>query len=217
MEILWVRWFGRDLSHKAGWKARRPHRVGFIDSASDGAFGFLDPAQEIRAAHLITAFHYGRTSELLPKSIARQPSEQDQDWNFYYVNCFVDRDMFMRYCDHAVGHKTAPSSQNTSPGKSDDVATTDEEMDVDSGAEPDRTLSEDDEESPMGSPDSDVEEKESDAEASELEEELDGDDENEEELDDNGENEQELAGDGEGNFVDIDDEEDCGDDGYDEL
>lgn len=86
MEFLWVRWFGRDLSHKAGWKTRRLHRVGFIESTDNEAFGFLDPAQVIRATHLIPAFHYGRTKDLLPKSIARQASEKDQDWMFYYVN-----------------------------------------------------------------------------------------------------------------------------------
>ncbi|KAJ7155302.1 hypothetical protein C8R46DRAFT_1296775 [Mycena filopes] len=97
MEFLWVRWFGRDLTHEAGWKARRLHRLGFLDHAGGGAFG---------AAHLIPAFHHGRTSSLLPKSIARRPDQNDEDWNYYYVNWFVDRDMFMRYRDDAMRHPT---------------------------------------------------------------------------------------------------------------
>lgn len=86
MEFLWVRWFGRDLSYKAGWKAKRLHRLGFIDSADGGAFGFLDPAEVIRGAHIIPAFHYGRTTDLLPKSIARRPEENHEDYLYYYVN-----------------------------------------------------------------------------------------------------------------------------------
>jgi hypothetical protein len=131
---------------------------------------------------------------------------------------FVDRDTFMRYCEHAIGHKTATSAKNTSPGKSNDAATTDEEMDVDSGSESDRTQPEEEnEESPMGSPDSDVEEKNSDSEASESEHDPDSDDENVEEPDGSEGNEEKTAGNGEANFAHFDDEEDCDDNGYDEL
>ncbi|KAJ7116153.1 hypothetical protein C8R43DRAFT_1138022 [Mycena crocata] len=79
MEFLWVRWFGRDLSYKAGWKAKRLHRLGFVDSEDSATFGFLDPAEIIRGSHIIPAFHYGRTKELLPPSLARRPEEQDED------------------------------------------------------------------------------------------------------------------------------------------
>lgn len=43
IDFLWVRWFGRDMTFKAGWQARRLHRVGFLDAKGPGAFGFLDP------------------------------------------------------------------------------------------------------------------------------------------------------------------------------
>jgi hypothetical protein len=44
MEFLWVRWFGRDLSYRAGWKYKCLHRVGFLDAnkPDSGAFGFFD-------------------------------------------------------------------------------------------------------------------------------------------------------------------------------
>ena len=42
MSFLWVRWYGRDLKHRAGWNAKRLHRVGFVDSDDPFAFGFLD-------------------------------------------------------------------------------------------------------------------------------------------------------------------------------
>ena len=86
MDILWVRWFGRDLEEPSGWAAKRLHRIGFFDGNQPGAFGFLDPDIVIRAVHLIPAFMYGRANALLPKSIARRPSDKDKDWNWYYVN-----------------------------------------------------------------------------------------------------------------------------------
>lgn len=86
MEFLWVRWYGRDLNYAAGWKAKRLHRLGFVDSELDGAFGFLDPREIIRGVHLIPGFHYGQTDELLAPSIARQLDEKDLDYVYYYVN-----------------------------------------------------------------------------------------------------------------------------------
>ncbi|KAJ7049332.1 hypothetical protein C8F01DRAFT_1183929, partial [Mycena amicta] len=86
MEFLWVRWFRRDTGYRCIPDMARLPRMEFMDHADDEAFGFLDPDHVIRGAHLIPAFHYGRTQELLPKSIARQESEEDQDWTFYYAN-----------------------------------------------------------------------------------------------------------------------------------
>jgi hypothetical protein len=85
MEFLWVRWFGRDLTHKSGWGRKRLHRVGFIDSEDPAAFGFLDARHVIRGVHMIPAFQFGLTDELLPPSIARLPSDNDEDWRYYYV------------------------------------------------------------------------------------------------------------------------------------
>ncbi|KAK7014172.1 hypothetical protein R3P38DRAFT_3322137 [Favolaschia claudopus] len=66
--------------------ACRLHRVGFIDFDDGGAFGFLDPSEVIRAAHIIPEFYHERTSELLPPSIARRPEQEDSDFCFYYIN-----------------------------------------------------------------------------------------------------------------------------------
>ena len=87
LEFLFVRWFGRDMSYRGGWKSRRLHRIGFVGADDDMAFGFLDPQEVIRGVHLIPTFHHGRTTTLLPPSItARVPSEKDEDWYYYYVN-----------------------------------------------------------------------------------------------------------------------------------
>lgn len=85
MEFMLVRWFGRDISYRAGWATKRLHRLGFVDADDEGAFGFLDPAEIIRGIHLIPAFHYGQTRDLLGPSIARHPAEKDMDWMYYYV------------------------------------------------------------------------------------------------------------------------------------
>jgi hypothetical protein len=89
MNFLWVRWFGRDLTYKSGWKARRLHRIGFMDAEQACAFGFLDPEQVVRAVHLIPAFAFGRTSDLLAPSIARPACDNDHDWLYYYVSTYV--------------------------------------------------------------------------------------------------------------------------------
>lgn len=73
MEFLWIRWYGRDMQYRAGWKAKRLHRVGFVSSEDEFAFGFLNPKEIIRGAHLIPAFEHGRTAELLPPSVGRPP------------------------------------------------------------------------------------------------------------------------------------------------
>jgi len=88
IDFLWVRWFGRDPSFKAGMQARRLHRVGFLDAAGPGAFGFLDPTMVLRGIHVIPAFAEGQTSDLLrpTHSVARMPLGEDQDWQYYYVN-----------------------------------------------------------------------------------------------------------------------------------
>lgn len=88
IDFLWIRWFGRDISFKAGWIAKRLHRLGFLDASGSHAFGFLDPALAIRGLHLIPAFAHGQTAELLSpaQSVARLPLQEDSDWRYYYVN-----------------------------------------------------------------------------------------------------------------------------------
>ncbi|GJJ13555.1 hypothetical protein Clacol_007810 [Clathrus columnatus] len=104
MEFLWVRWLGQDPTWKDGFKFHQLERIGFIPHEDKDAFGFLDPAAVIRATHLIPAFAYGRTIELCPPSVTR---DDEGDWQYFYVNRFVDRDMLMRYLGLGVGHKSS--------------------------------------------------------------------------------------------------------------
>jgi hypothetical protein len=85
-EVLWVRWFRRDKSYLAGFQKKGLHRLEFLSSAEDCAFGFLDPDEVIRASHLIPAFRYGRTNQFLSgESLGRAPDEQD-DYRHFHIN-----------------------------------------------------------------------------------------------------------------------------------
>jgi len=98
MDLLWVCWFGHDLMHCGGWKAKCLHRIGFLYGNDASAFGFLDPNEVIQAIHIIPAFAYGHISTLLVPSIACQPSKNDEDWLYYYVNMWV-LDNFVQPCN----------------------------------------------------------------------------------------------------------------------
>ncbi|KAG2336252.1 hypothetical protein BDR05DRAFT_978825 [Suillus weaverae] len=71
--------------------------VTFIEESDRDAFG----------THLIPAFASGRGTGFLchGKFFARQGDESD-DWEAYYIGIFVDRDMFMCYTQHGIGHPT---------------------------------------------------------------------------------------------------------------
>ncbi|THV03577.1 hypothetical protein K435DRAFT_817199 [Dendrothele bispora CBS 962.96] len=132
MDVLWVRWFGLDESYKFGWKEKQLPRVGFIDGDDPCAFGFVDPALVVRAAHLVPAFDLGRTSDIMGPSISRKTADKDEDWYRYYVGIFADRDMFVRYFPQlGLGHyriheKKGREQENwTVPGEGDpDTAAT---------------------------------------------------------------------------------------------
>lgn len=86
MHVLWIRWFGRDLSIPAGIRKRHLHTVGFVPAGDEAAFGFLDPAHILRGIHLIPAFSQGKTNELLGPSSIRRPLDEGTDWQLYYIN-----------------------------------------------------------------------------------------------------------------------------------
>jgi hypothetical protein len=97
LEFLWVRWFGRDLDCDSGWNTCCLHRIGFVADdpidpsdpiGASGAFAFIDPAEVIRGVHLIPAFAHGKTSELLEPSIARPQKDNNEDWQYFYINMY---------------------------------------------------------------------------------------------------------------------------------
>jgi hypothetical protein len=90
IDFLHVRWFARDPDQTE--TRRRLPRIGFFDCSKpterSQAFGFLDPSVVIRGVHILPAFHYGISNDLLRgQSIARVFAELGplQDYTWYYV------------------------------------------------------------------------------------------------------------------------------------
>ncbi|KAI0349313.1 hypothetical protein OH77DRAFT_1507530 [Trametes cingulata] len=107
VEFLWVRWFDLDADYASGFQERRLPRVRFVDATATGTtpFGFVDPSDVLRASHLMPAFAYGTTTDLLgPSGLGRTSCDNNEDYKYYYVGMFVDRDMYMRYLGGGVGH-----------------------------------------------------------------------------------------------------------------
>lgn len=90
MDFLFIRWFRRDGNFASGFGTKRLPRLEFFDEESlPEAFGFLDPCSVMRGVHLIPAFAYGATKDLLRPSFVRPESdgiERDTDWRYFYVN-----------------------------------------------------------------------------------------------------------------------------------
>ncbi|KIJ11398.1 hypothetical protein PAXINDRAFT_84549, partial [Paxillus involutus ATCC 200175] len=71
-------------------------------------FRFLDPDSVVRGIHLIPAFAYGATKDLLGPLFIRWQKELvgwDDDWHYFYINSFVDCDMFMQLHGGGIRHK----------------------------------------------------------------------------------------------------------------
>lgn len=95
VDVLWVRWYRLDHSHPSGFKAKRLPRLEFVPYDDEGeCFGFVNPADVVRGAHIIPAFAHGRTATLLGPSVARDGAgafpnadeDKDTDFAYHYVN-----------------------------------------------------------------------------------------------------------------------------------
>jgi hypothetical protein len=108
IKFVWVRWFERNSGTRAGFKAKRLHRLSFLPGRDMEAFGFINPKDIVRGVHLIAAFTHGRTNELLPRSLGhpsfktsskdwQDNDEEEADWAYDYVDMYVP---FLRssYC-----------------------------------------------------------------------------------------------------------------------
>ncbi|OSD02519.1 hypothetical protein PYCCODRAFT_1477774 [Trametes coccinea BRFM310] len=110
LDFLWVRWYENDPTYPSGFQERRLPRMQFIDANDRDSlpFGFLDPRDVIRAAYLMPAFAHGTTYDLLgPSRLARRGQDTEEDYRYYYVGIFADRDMYMRHLGGGVGHRGA--------------------------------------------------------------------------------------------------------------
>ena len=90
MDFLWVRWYGNEPDYVSGSQAARLHKIGFVPSRDQGAFGFLDPSLIIRACHLIPSFVDGKTNLLLRQGPSAGRSVGDiLDWTNFYVGRYA--------------------------------------------------------------------------------------------------------------------------------
>lgn len=96
MDFLWVRWFGAEPDYHSSFHHCRLPKIGFVESTDEFAFGFVDPANVIRGAHLIPAFSIGKGTDLLPRpdSAARSPGDTE-DWLNFYVNMYVTSELLL--------------------------------------------------------------------------------------------------------------------------
>ncbi|KAF7966162.1 hypothetical protein HWV62_39770 [Athelia sp. TMB] len=103
MEFLWIRWYEPIGPSCMDWKAQKLDRLRFPPLADEASFGFIDPDDVLRGCHLLPVFSRGRRH---PDGKGMSMLAKDgSDWKEYYVNRFVDRDIFMRYyLGLGVGH-----------------------------------------------------------------------------------------------------------------
>jgi hypothetical protein len=87
LEVLWVRWLATLQSHRSGINHSHLPKITFVEESDPDAFGFLDPGQVIRGAHLIPAFSSGRgTSSLCYGKSLVHPGGELDDWEEHYVS-----------------------------------------------------------------------------------------------------------------------------------
>ncbi|KAG6914130.1 hypothetical protein DXG01_002280 [Tephrocybe rancida] len=96
IEFLWVRWYTFE-----GHGPKRLPRLSFPSVADEYSFGFIDPNNVLRGSHLTPGFSRGNVDQPSGQHCVRASAwaKEDKDWQFYYV------DMFMQYYwGMGVGH-----------------------------------------------------------------------------------------------------------------
>ncbi|KAG8702016.1 hypothetical protein FRC09_004999 [Ceratobasidium sp. 395] len=118
MDFLWVRWLSRMTDMPGGWEACRLDQVRYFqDSSNFHAFDFVDPADVVRAAHLIPGFAGKQTVEYLKSANSLAADQKGVgDWKYHYIARFADRDMLMRFTGMAIGHTTLSNVSDLSSG-----------------------------------------------------------------------------------------------------
>ena len=98
-DVVWIRWF-EPQSATQPWSSKRLDRVTLKPLTDGASWGFVDPADIIRAAHIIPRFSLGTTVDEwnrlvaqkvknkrpLPTKIFSKLAHEDKDWSEYYVN-----------------------------------------------------------------------------------------------------------------------------------
>ena len=85
LEFLWVRWYELDpRAPIGGWARSTLDRLRFPPMASKDAFGFLDPTDVVRAAHIVPKFSAGK--RYIDADGLSRCAKDSSDWHSYFVN-----------------------------------------------------------------------------------------------------------------------------------
>lgn len=82
-DFLWVRWY-QNIPIEGPLDQQSPYRLDqlkFPPMASEGAFGFVNPADVLRSCHIIPAFNRGNQEFEGMSKLARD----SEDWEAYYI------------------------------------------------------------------------------------------------------------------------------------
>ncbi|KAG2099570.1 uncharacterized protein F5147DRAFT_582627 [Suillus discolor] len=93
IDFLWVRWYQYVDIDEGSSHCTSLDCVYFPPMAEPDTFGFVSPDDVLRCCHLIPQFAQGLRR--LDGSSVSQCAQDKSDWRFYYINCFVDHDMFI--------------------------------------------------------------------------------------------------------------------------
>ena len=87
VQVLWVRWFELDPTHKDGFSHLCILRLQFVKPSTTTEWhSFISPSDVLRATHIIPAFSWGcMDPQDCPKG-SHAVWFLEKGWNYYYVN-----------------------------------------------------------------------------------------------------------------------------------
>lgn len=88
-DFLWVRWY-KHIPAEGPINQQSPYRLDqltFPPMTSEGAFGFIDPADVLRSCHIIPAFQQGNREGEGMSKFARDSG----DWKAYFIDRSVNQ------------------------------------------------------------------------------------------------------------------------------
>ena len=87
VKFLWVRWYEYDGTRSTEWQDTKLDSLCFPPMATEGAFGFVDPADVLRGCHIIPFFAGGKAR--LDGVGLSKLAHDAQDWSKYRVNRYA--------------------------------------------------------------------------------------------------------------------------------
>lgn len=87
IDFLWVRWYEYDGAISTGWQDMKLDLLYFLPVATEGAFGFVNPADVLRGCHIISSFTKGKAH--LDGIGLSKLAHDAQDWSHYRVNQYL--------------------------------------------------------------------------------------------------------------------------------